>query len=105
MVWGIFIYTFAVIKQDGTFVPPLPAHQGYCVVLCYDAIRRASSYDPNLILYEVYESSTLLSRRYVHLELKQKNHPNNNKVVFRHCEHFDFVLAGENCEITYLNIF
>ncbi len=43
----------STIKQDGKFVPPLPARKGDCVVLCYDTIRRATSYDLNLILYEV----------------------------------------------------
>ena len=83
------------LPQDGTFVPSLPASQGDCVVLRYDAIRRATSYDVKLTPYEVYELSTLQSRLYVHSQLKRKNrhNNNNNKVVFRPWEHF--VLAGE----------
>ena len=60
-------------QQDGTFVPSLPARQGDCVLLCYDTIRWAMSYDHNVILvYDVYESATLYSSRYVHLKLKQQ---------------------------------
>ena len=55
---------------------------------------RATSYDPNMTRYDVYESSQLLLQRYARFKLTEKKKMyKNNKVVTRPYE--QFVLAGK----------
>ncbi len=93
-------------EQDGTFVPTLPARQGDCVVLCYDAIRRDTIRATTPVCFYTMVTSHrhyVQSRLRVHLKLKRKNCPNNNnKVVFRPGEHE--VLAGDPTYIWYIFI-